>query len=320
MSLDDRWQPYQWRNRLQTGLLIMVLLGISSLVGSLLFGEMGFWLAISGALFSLFIEPLATGRLTLQMYHARPIYPAEAPELWRIAQTLAERAELPATPRLYYVPSAMINAFAVGPGKQAAIALTDGLLSHLTLRELAGVLGHEIAHIAHGDLRVMGLADYISRLTHLFSVAGQIMLLMTLPMLVVEGYSVKLNLFSMLLLLFSPQIAILAQLGLSRVREYDADHKSAILTGDPMGLAYALARIEQHSRSWIEILLPGWGNPQPSWLRSHPSTEERIKRLQNYSTPYIQSKSPLSIDLPIGYITHQVVRRSPRWRIGGFWY
>jgi len=126
------------------------------------------------------------------------------------------------------VPSSLINAFPDGHGKQASIALTDGLLSHLTLRELTGVLGHENAHIAHEDLRVMGLADYISRLTHLFSVAGQIMLLFTLPMRVVEGYSVKLNLFSMLLLLFSPQMAILAQLGLSRVREYDADHKSAI--------------------------------------------------------------------------------------------
>lgn len=298
----------------------MVLLGISSLVGSLLFGEMGFWLAISGALFSLFIEPLAAWRLTLQMYRARPIYPAEAPELWRIAQTLAERANLSSTPMLYYVPSTMINAFAVGQGKHAVIALTDGLLSHLTLRELAGVLGHEMAHIAHGDLRVMGLADYISRLTHLFSMAGQIMLLITLPMLVVEGYSVKLNLFSILLLVFSPQIAILAQLGLSRVREYDADHKAAMLTGDPMGLAYALARIEQHSRSWIEILLPGWGNPQPSWLRSHPPTAERIKRLQNYSTPYVQSTLPLLNDLPIGYNAPQVVRHSPRWRIGGFWY
>jgi len=85
-----------------------------------------------------------------------------------------------------------------------------------------------------------------------------------------------------------------------------------------MGLAYALARIEQHRRSWMEILLPGWGNPQPSWLRSHPPTEERIKRLQNYAAPCIQSTSPLSNDLPIGYIANQTVRRSPHWRIEGF--
>lgn len=313
------WESHQWGNRLQTVLLILLLLGISSMVGSLLLGEMGFWLAIGGALLTLLIEPVAAWRITLQFYRARPIYPVDAPELWRIAQTLAKRAELPTIPVLYYVPSALINAFAVGHGKHAAIALTDGLLSHLTLRELAGVLGHEIAHIAHGDIRVMGLADYISRLTNLFSVAGQIMLLLTLPVLFVEGYNIKINFFSIMLLLFSPQLALLAQLGLSRVREYDADQKSAMLTGDPMGLAYALARIEQNSRSWVEILLPGWGNPQPSWLRSHPPTKERIKRLQQYAMVFPRINSPMAIDLPIGYIT-KAIDRSPRWRIGGFWF
>ena len=82
---------------------------------------------------------------------------------------LAERASLPGTPVLYYVPSRLINAFAVGNAKRSAIALTDGLLRNLPRRELAAVIAHEVAHIAHGDLRVMGLADYVSRLTHLFS-------------------------------------------------------------------------------------------------------------------------------------------------------
>ena len=50
-------------------------------------------------------------------------------------------------------------------------------------RELTGVLGHEIAHIANEDLRVMGLADSISRLTHLLALLGQIMLLFSLPAL-----------------------------------------------------------------------------------------------------------------------------------------
>ena len=310
---------HQWRNRLQTALLVILLLSISSLVGNLLLGEIGLWLAVGGALLTLLIEPVAAWRMTLRLYRAKPIYPAEAPQLWQIIQALAERAELPVTPTLYYIPSSMINAFAVGHGRNAAIALTDGLLSRLTLRELSGVLGHEIAHIAHDDLRVMGLADYISRLTSLFSIAGQCMLLLTLPILFIEGYGVEINFFSVLLLLFSPQLAILAQLGLSRVREYDADQKSAMLTGDPMGLAYALARIEQSSRSWVEILLPGWGNPQPSWLRSHPPTEERIKRLQEYAATFSYVHSPRASDLPITYIT-KAIQQPPCWRIGGFWF
>nr|WP_319923562.1 phosphate-starvation-inducible PsiE family protein [Acinetobacter baumannii] len=56
-------------------------------------------------------------------------------------------------------------------------------------------------------------------------------------------------------------IALLAQLGLSRVREFDADRLAAELTGDPQGLALALAKIERESRAW---LLPGWGKPEPS--------------------------------------------------------
>lgn len=77
---------------------------------------------------------------------------------------LTERAEPPATPTLHYVPSPMINAFTVGSAGSSAIALTDGLLRHPSYRELTGVLAHEVAHIAHGDLQVLGLADYISRL------------------------------------------------------------------------------------------------------------------------------------------------------------
>lgn len=312
-------RPHQWSNRLQSGLLILLLLGISSLSGSLLLGEMGFWLALIGALLALILEPIAAWQLTLRLYQASPIPPQTAPVLWRINAILAERAGLPAAPVLYYIPSPMINAFAVGRSKHAAIALTDGLLRHLTQRELAGVLGHEIAHIAHGDLRVMGLADYISRLTQLFSAAAQLMLLLSLPLLFVEGYGIRIDVFSIFLLLFSPHIAILAQLGLSRIREFDADEKSAQLTGDPMGLALALARIEQNSRSWLEILLPGWGNRQPSWLRSHPATEERIKRLQELAASQRLWQSPLADDLPIGFLARPI-DRSPRWRIGGFWY
>lgn len=319
MLKHNRWQPHQWRNRLQTALLILLLLVISSLAGSFLLGEQGLWLALGGAIFTLFLEPVAAWRMTLRLYQARPIYSFEAPQLWHNVKVLAERAELPTVPELYYIPSSMVNAFAVGHGRNAAIALTDGLFSRLTLRELTGVIGHEIAHIAHGDLMVMGLADYISRLTNIFSVAGQLMLILSLPVLFIEGYAVKINIFSVLLLLFSPQLAALAQLGLSRIREYDADQKSAILTGDPMGLAYALARIEQGNRSWLELLLPGWGNPQPSWLRSHPPTEERIKRLQEYAMTYAYIRSPIATDVPIGYITN-AIQHSPRWRIGGYWY
>jgi len=318
MAIDRITHQHHWSNRLQTLLLMVILFGISSLTGSLIFGELGFWLASAGTVFVLVFEPLATWRLTLQLYRARPIHPAEAPVLWQIVQRLALRAELPSIPALYYVPSSVINAFAVGNRKRSAIALTDGLLQQLNQRELIGVLGHEIAHIAHDDLKVMGLADFVSRLTNVFSGAGQLLLLVSLPLLFLEGYTVQVNPVALMLLIFSPHLAMLAQLGLSRVREYDADLKSAMLTGDPMGLAYALARIERVQRGWLSILLPGWGNPEPSWLRSHPSTDERIKRLKQYAADRPSEQWLPDSDLPLSYRANRY-NRAPLWRIGGFW-
>ena len=155
---------HRWLNRLQTALLVLTLLGIAAVAGSLLLGDGGLWLALAAAGFTLLLEPAAASGLTLRLYGARPLHPDEAPDLWAVLRELAARAGLPAVPVPHYVPSGVVNAFATGSKHHAAIALTDGLLRSLTPRELTGVLGHEIAHIANEDLRVMGLADSISRL------------------------------------------------------------------------------------------------------------------------------------------------------------
>ena len=193
------------------------------------------------------------------------------------------------------------------------IGLTDGLLRSLTPRELTGVLGHEIAHIANEDLRVMGLADSISRLTHLLALLGQLAIVLSLPTLLLGVTEV--NWPALLLLAVAPQLALLAQLGLSRVREFDADRLAAELTGDPHGLASALAKIERVSRSWRAWLLPGWGNPEPSWLRTHPATAERIERLLELAPP------PAMPPFPSARFDPEVTvsPRPPRWRTGGLW-
>lgn len=311
-----RRHRHVWSNRLQTALLVLALVSITALAGYLLVGPGGVWMALAACAVALLIEP-ATARLTLRLYQARPIHPHAAPGLWRLMDEIARRAELPAAPELYYVPSPIINAFAVGSRRQAAIALTHGLLEQLPLRELAGVLAHETAHIAHGDLRVMGLADYVSRLTSMFALLGQFMILFSLP-LILRGEG-TINWPGYLLLVFSPHLATLSQLGLSRVREFDADLTAAALTGDPRGLASALALIESRSRSWRNILMPGWGNPAPSWLRTHPETEERIRRLLELA-PEPDASFPWQEieELRPGAFGARV-RRRPRWTIGGMW-
>ena len=158
----ERWHRHAWSNRLQTALLVLSLIGITALAAFLLVGPDGLSMGLAACAVALLVEPAAS-RLTLRLYQARPIHPHAAPDLWRLMEDIARRADLPAVPALYYVPSPLINAFAVGNRRQAAIALTHGLLEQLPPRELAGVLAHETAHIVHGDLRVMGLADYVSR-------------------------------------------------------------------------------------------------------------------------------------------------------------
>lgn len=304
---------HRWLNRLQTALLVLTLPGIAAIAGSLLLGDGGLWLALAAAGFTLLLEPAAASGLTLRLYGARPLYPDEAPDLWAVLRELAARAGLPAVPVPHYVPSGVVNAFATGSKHHAAIALTDGLLRSLTPRELTGVLGHEIAHIANEDLRVMGLADSISRLTHLLALLGQLAIVLSLPALLLGVAEV--NWPALLLLAVAPQLALLAQLGLSRVREFDADRLAAELTGDPHGLASALAKIERVSRSWRAWLLPGWGNPEPSWLRTHPATAERIERLLELAPPPAMPPFPSARFVP--EVT--VSPRPPRWRTGGLW-
>ena len=299
---------HRWLNRLQTGLLVLTLVGIAAAAGRLPFGEGGLWLALFAVAGALLLEPVAASALSLRLYRVRALHPQEAHEMWALLR------ELPATPVPHYVPSAVVNAFATGSKQEASIALTDGLLRSLSPRELAGVFAHGVAHIANEDLRVMGLADSVSRLTSLLAMVGQIAIVFSLPALLAGAVAV--NWPGLLLLAASPQLALLAQLGLSRVREFDADRLAAELTGDPQGLASALAKIERVSRSWRAWLWPGWGNPKPSWLRTHPATQERISRLLTLA-PRPASALPFH---EIHFLPESAVTlRPPRWRPSGLW-
>jgi heat shock protein HtpX len=270
-------------NRWQTVWLVFALCGTAGLAGYVLLGDNGLWIALGAVLLALVVEPFAARRMTLALYRARPLHPAEAPRLWSIVSLLARRAGLPTVPVPHLVPSATANAFAVGNRKDSAIAVSASLLAGLSEREIAAVLAHEVGHIANGDLRVMSLADYVSRLTAVCSLLGVLVAVILMPSWLVEG--APLPWMGLLILGLAPYAAILAQSGLSRIREFDADLAAAELTGDPEALASALARIEGGYRTWRGWVLPGWRNPQPSWLRTHPPTRERIRRLMALAYP-----------------------------------
>ena len=311
------WQRHAWMNRLQTAVLVVVLATLLATVGWLLWGNDGILYMLVFCAVSLVLQPFAGPELVLRLYRAQPIAPGEAPELHTLVERLAARANLPRVPRLYFVDTPIVNAFSVGSRNDAAIALTSGLLARLDPRQITGVLAHEVAHIAHGDVRVMSLADSLTRMTSVLSLTGQILLLVNLPLLLVGAAVV--NWLAVALLVFAPQIAMLVQLGLSRVREYDADLAAVALTGDPEGLASALMAIERAHRGWRAWLFPGWGSPEPSWLRTHPATEDRVRRLLELARRAPPSEQDHDDTPP--FIASSSSGRTPRYRPGsGLWY
>jgi heat shock protein HtpX len=314
----DARLKHKLRNFAHSALLLFGMVGLLFGISWLLLGlQMALW-ALVGWAIGLIWAPRISPRIIMRMYRAHELRPAEFPAGYNLLERLTARADLPRLPRLYYIPSSSLNAFTLGSKGDAVISVTDGLLRTLTLRELAGVLAHEISHISNNDLWVMSLADSISRLTSLFSLAGVFLLLISIPMMFFEG-SVAPFVVS-LVLIVAPTFASLLQLALSRAREFDADLEAASLTGDPIGLASALKKLEQqHAGLWERIFLPGRRIPDPSLFRSHPMTAERVERLlslypEEGRSPFGPSESPL-----IGR-NFQPVNRRPRWRYNGLWY
>jgi heat shock protein HtpX len=255
------------------------------------------------------------------MYRAREVDSRFGGPLADIVTILAERAELPARPRLFVIPSATLNAFATGLPGNAAIAVTEGLLRCLTVREVAGVLAHEISHIRNNDLWVMALADAISRFTTSLSYVAVLLAIVNgFGLLTGELY---VSWWAVLVLYLAPTVSSLLQLALSRAREYDADLEGAWLTGDPVGLASALRRLERYTGSFWEDLMfpvPGRRIPQPSLLRSHPTTEERVARLLQLDARAMRPAIRVA-DEPLFslYGAGSTVMR-PRYRWPGVWY
>ncbi len=274
----EEQRRHKLRNRLQSVLLLGGMALLVAVCGWILFGPAGLLGVIVVAVVTLMFGSRLSAQMVLRMYKAERLSPAQLPDVFRIIGHLTKRAGLEKMPALYYVPSAMMNAFAVGRRDDAVIGVTDGLLRTLNLRELTGVLAHEMSHIRNNDVWLMGMADLATRLTRMMSLVGAGLLFLSLPMWLQGGSLVSFVLI--LLLMFAPQLTTLLQLALSRAREFDADLDAAGLTGDPDGLASALAKLERQQRShWEQILMPGRKFPEASLLRSHPPTKDRIARL-----------------------------------------
>lgn len=313
-SIDaDVHRRAKWRNRVNTWLIVSGLTALLGLSAWVLFGHAGIIWAVGVSLGFLLLAPRISPLIVLRLYKGRQIPPRAIPQLHDTLCTLAERAQLPSPPKLYHLPSSNMNAFAVGRPHDSAIAVTDGLLRGLNLRQLTGVLAHEVSHIASDDVKVMGLADIVSRLTSAMQTAGFLLLIFGL-------WQSSRAILAAVVLILAPLVGVLLQLALSRSREYQADLNACQLTGDPLGLASALQTLERKQGAlWESLLLPGGRIPDPSMLRTHPRTEDRVERLRALAPqhePDLIQTGPL-LDSPFG---SQRTTGKPRYRISGLWY
>jgi heat shock protein HtpX len=205
-----------------------------------------------------------------------PLVSSEAPGLFTLIESLAERAGLKSVPEVNIVPGGQINAAATLRGNRPVLIVTEALLANLDARRISAVLAHETAHLAHRDLLVFRLAGTLQAAT---TVLGFVTILLALFAVAIDPASAVLW---AVIAAVAPAAARFLVAALSRTREFAADLGAARLTGDPGALADALDIIEYRPRTlwdWIAGRRAPVPDQASDAFRTHPSTRERIRRL-----------------------------------------
>lgn len=306
-------------NGIHTFFLLAGLFALLGAMGMIVAGFNGIIWAFAMSAFLVAMGSKMSQRLILQLYNARPLTKEEAPAIHDLLEMLAARAHLHCELKLYHIPSQGMNAFSVGDASEATIALTDGLLRKLRASELLAVMAHEISHIRNNDMRVMALADMVSRLNGFFSSMGLLLLFFSLPLLLLGKAFISLPF--VLLLILAPALSNVLQLGLSRTREYTADLDAVSLTRDPISLIRALEKMDiaQNGYRWHGGLANKGDKLLPSLFRSHPATAKRIKQLKKTLGEFGE-QSPFQFEDGQEIPRHLRPSRQPRRHINGLWY
>ena len=265
MPIDERSERLQQnRNLLDTLLLVG---GMTLLTAAAAFLILG-WLGLLGGVMLVgvlaLLAPMVPPAIMMRLYRAQPMNRKNGRDFYLILNELVARSGMTHRPALHVVPSLTLSAFSVGTPERAAIAVTEGLLRKLSLRQVAGVLAHELSHIRNNDLRLLSLADAMTRVMQLLSWLGLVLIIAYLPQYF--GGNARVPWLGLVLLYLAPTLSTLLQLALARTREYDADLDAINLTGDPAGLASALLLIERHQgHIWEDLIFPNSRRaPEPS--------------------------------------------------------
>lgn len=278
-------------NTIKTVFLIVLMTALLIVIGRVLGGSTGMFIAFVFAIGMNFFSYWFSDKIVLKMYKAQEVTAAENPRLYNIVSRLAQRANLP-MPKVYIIPSGTPNAFATGRNKNhAAVAVTNSLMDMLDDEELAGVIGHELAHIYGKDILIGTIVAMM---------AGTIMMIVDIFQwsMILGGNNDEENssplglVGSIFMIILAPIAATLIQMAVSRSREYIADARGAEFCGNPKALASALHKIaygvQAHPMSNAKpatahmfIASPFAGRKALNLFSTHPPIEERISKLNS---------------------------------------
>jgi len=249
---------------------------------------------MGGAFISLGISRMMA-KWAMGVHVIDPRNPGEFSDLVNTVHQFAQKAGLPAMPEVGVYESPEINAFATGPSKsRSLVAVSTGLLQRMDRDQLQGVLGHEIAHIANGDMVTMTLIQGVINAFVMFfariigyAISGALRGKNS------EGES-NAGSFWMNYLVVTVLEIVFGLLGylvvawFSRQREFRADHGGAEYAGrgKMIGALQQLNKFygrlpETETRASIATLkISGKQGGLLALMATHPPLEERIARLQ----------------------------------------
>ena len=277
-------------NTMKTTLLLGLMTVLIIFIGGAVGGQSGMIMAFFLAGIMNIGSYWFSDKIVLAMYHAQEISPQDHPEIHQMVMELAQQAGLP-KPRIFLIEDDSPNAFATGRNPQhAVVAVTSGILRILSRQELKGVLAHELAHVKNRDILIGSIAA---------TMAGAIMILAYMARFAAifggsrdseeRGGGGIIGLLVMTIV--APIAAMLIQMAISRSREYLADASGAKFSGNPLGLAGALEKLETASKqipmddpkpatAHMFIVNPLSGRSLFNLFSTHPPIEERIARLK----------------------------------------
>ncbi len=283
-------------SQLKTLFLLALLSGIIIAIGGLIGGRGGIMIAFAIAMIMNVGSYWFSDSIVLKMYRARELAYDEAPMLHDMVEELSRNAGIP-KPRVCLVPEKAPNAFATGRNPQnAVVAVTEGILQILNPAELRGVLAHEIAHVAHRDILIQTIAAVMASTITMLANMLQFAAIFGGGR---DGEERANPLVAIVLAIVAPMAAMLIQMAISRSREYLADAGGASYCKEPLALASALAKLQSAATrvpmqngnpatAEMFIVSPLFPSSVAKLFSTHPSTEDRIARLQQLAVQYGQ--------------------------------